>query len=92
MPGGAAWRTAVEALAPEDERHLLAFEGHVSHLSERDLPLLEHIDVDTMVGDAASIRHELDRLAEAGFCEIMYTPSGPDVPRELRTFATAGSP
>lgn len=89
MPGGPAWRAALEALAPEDERHLLAFEGHVTHLAARDVPLLEDIDVKTMVGDADSIRRELDRLVSAGFCEVMYTPTGPDVARELRAFAAA---
>ena len=34
MPGGQTWRTELEALAPEDERHLLAFEGHVTHLAD----------------------------------------------------------
>jgi 5,10-methylenetetrahydromethanopterin reductase len=92
MPGGRDWRSALEALAPEHERHLLAFAGHVTHLAERDLPLLEHIDVKTMVGDRESIRHKLDRVAAAGFCEVMYTPSGPDVARELRTFAAAYHP
>ena len=89
MPGGAEWRAALEALTPEDQRHLLAFEGHVTHLTERDRALLEHLDARTMVGDAASIGRKLGRLAEAGFCEAMYTPSGPDVARELRAFATA---
>ena len=42
-----------------------------------------------MVGDADSIRRKLDRLGEAGFCEVMYTPAGPDVARELRAFAAA---
>jgi 5,10-methylenetetrahydromethanopterin reductase len=88
-PGGAAWRATLEALAPEDERHLLTFEGHVTHLPERDLRLLDHIDVNTMVGDPATIRQNCDQLAEAGFRELMYTPSGPDVARELRTFAAA---
>jgi 5,10-methylenetetrahydromethanopterin reductase len=89
MPGGRAWRTELEALAPEDERHLLAFEGHVTHLAVRDRPLLEHVDVTTMVGDADSIGRKLARLGNAGFCEVMYTPSGPDVARELRAFAAA---
>ena len=89
MPGGQTWRTELEALAPEDERHLLAFEGHVTHLAERDASLLEHIDVTTMIGDASSIGRKLDRLADAGFCEVMYTPTGPDVARELRAFAGA---
>ena len=87
-PGGRAWRTALEALAPESERHLLTFEGHVTHLPDRDRELLEHIDVNTMVGNAPGVGRELARLADAGFHEIIYTPSGPDVARELRAFAS----
>jgi 5,10-methylenetetrahydromethanopterin reductase len=87
MPAGPEWRAALESLEPEGQRHLLTFEGHVTHLAERDQLLLDHIDTRTMVGEADSIARKLDRLAEAGFCEIMYTPSGPDVERELRSFA-----
>jgi 5,10-methylenetetrahydromethanopterin reductase len=87
-PGGHAWRTALETLAPEGERHLLTFEGHVTHLPDRDRELLEHIDVNTMVGKAPGVRRQLARLADAGFHEIIYTPSGPDVARELRAFAS----
>jgi 5,10-methylenetetrahydromethanopterin reductase len=86
-PGGAEWREALETLAPEEERHLLTFEGHVTNLPDRDAPLLDHIDVDTMVGDAPTLKRRLGELAEAGFAEVMYTPSGPDVARELRAFA-----
>jgi 5,10-methylenetetrahydromethanopterin reductase len=89
MPGGAQWRSALEALAPARERHLLAFEGHVTHLAARDVPLLDHVDLGTMVGDSASIARKLGRLAQAGFCEVIYTPAGPDVARELRAFARA---
>jgi 5,10-methylenetetrahydromethanopterin reductase len=87
-PGGRAWRTALEALAPEGERHLLTFEGHVTHLPDRDRELLEHIDVHTMVGNASGVRRQLARLADTGFHEIIYTPSGTDVTRELRAFAS----
>ena len=99
LPGGTTWRASLEALAPEEERHLLTFEGHVTHLSERDLPLLEHLDVEgrtstvlTMkVGDPSAIKQALARLAEAGHQEVMYNPSGPDVARELEAFARIGS-
>jgi 5,10-methylenetetrahydromethanopterin reductase len=96
MPGGRAWRTELEALAPEPERHLLTFEGHVTHLAARDLPLLEQADAGgpargEIVGDPAAVRREVDRLAEAGFSEVIYTPSGPEVARELRAFAEACS-
>jgi 5,10-methylenetetrahydromethanopterin reductase len=89
MPGGHAWRQELEARAPEDERHLLTFEGHVTHLPERDRALLQHIDTKTMVGDTARTARRLGRIADAGFREIIYTPTGPDVPGELRAFATA---
>ncbi|MFK4105243.1 LLM class flavin-dependent oxidoreductase [Streptomyces sp. NPDC019531] len=89
LPGGKEWRAAVEELAPEDERHLLAFEGHVTHLPERDRRLLDHIDVTTMVGDAKCVGDQLDRLGDLGFREVVYTPSGPDVRRELRAFVSA---
>jgi 5,10-methylenetetrahydromethanopterin reductase len=89
MPGGRAWREDLEARAPEGERHLLTFEGHVTHLPARDRRLLEHIDVRTLVGDAARVGRQLSRFAGAGFREIIYTPSGPDPARELRAFASA---
>ncbi|RBM21873.1 5,10-methylene tetrahydromethanopterin reductase [Prauserella sp. PE36] len=89
LPGGRAWRERLEALAPDGERHLLTFEGHVTHLTERDRSLLEHLDVRTMVGDVERTRGRLARLAGHGFREIIYTPTGPDVPRELRAFAAA---
>jgi 5,10-methylenetetrahydromethanopterin reductase len=89
LPGGRTWRKALQALAPESEHHLLAFEGHVTELTERDRELLAHIDLKTMVADAPGIGRKLSQLADAGFQEIVYTPSGPDVPRELRAFAAA---
>jgi 5,10-methylenetetrahydromethanopterin reductase len=88
MPGGQAWREALEALASEAERHLSIFEGHVTHLTDRDRGLLEHINVTSMVGDPARIGRQLSRLADMGFREVIYTPTGPDAPRELRAFAS----
>jgi 5,10-methylenetetrahydromethanopterin reductase len=41
-----------------------------------------------MVGDPERIGRRLDRVAD-GHQEVMYTPSGPDVARELRAFALA---
>jgi 5,10-methylenetetrahydromethanopterin reductase len=89
MPGGREWRLALEALGPEEERHTLIFEGHVTHLTERDKPLVAHIDTKTMVAEPDSIGRKLRRLGAAGFQEIIYTPTGPDVPRELRALADA---
>ncbi|MEV8544105.1 LLM class flavin-dependent oxidoreductase [Streptomyces sp. NPDC051572] len=91
LPGGRAWRDTVEALEPPESRHLLTFEGHVTHLSDRDRMLLEHIDHTTMVGDLHSIRRSVEHLVGEGFSEVIYTPSGPDTARELTAFAAAGN-
>ncbi|MBL7496902.1 LLM class flavin-dependent oxidoreductase [Frankia sp. CNm7] len=91
MPGGQTWRKALEATAPADERHLNIFEGHVTHLPDRDRGLLDHIDTKTMIGEPARIARSLTRLAAAGYQEAIYTPSGPDLVRELTTFITAHS-
>ncbi|MFJ9379660.1 LLM class flavin-dependent oxidoreductase [Streptomyces sp. NPDC101455] len=91
LPGGRPWRDTVEALEPPESRHLRTFEGHVTHLPDRDRMLLEHIDHTTMVGDLHSIRRSVERLVGEGFSEVIYTPSGPDTARELTAFAAAGN-
>jgi len=89
LPSGRQWRDMVEALEPAESRHLLTFEGHVTHLPDRDRLLLEHIDHTTMVGDLYRIRQSVERLVDEGFSEVIYTPSGPDIARELSSFALA---
>lgn len=94
LPGGKAWRTDLESRAPERERHLLTFEGHATHLAERDRPLLRASTGtgplnNEIVGDPAAVRAKLDHFAHNGFREVIYTPSGPDVAAELRAFAEA---
>ncbi|XUL86030.1 LLM class flavin-dependent oxidoreductase [Streptomyces galilaeus] len=89
LPGGRQWRNTLEALEPPGSRHLLTFEGHVTHLPDRDHALLQHIDHTTTVGDHHHIRQSIEHLADQGFREIIYTPSGPDITRELSTFAHA---
>ncbi|WP_051183408.1 LLM class flavin-dependent oxidoreductase [Nocardia vinacea] len=88
MPGGSAWREALESETPEDERRARAFEGHFTHLSDRDRLLLEHIDVATMVGERPEIAAAVANLAAAGYREVVYMPTGPDVVRELRAFVS----
>ncbi|MQY21465.1 LLM class flavin-dependent oxidoreductase [Nocardia macrotermitis] len=88
LPGGPAWRAKLETIAPQAERHLLTFEGHHTHLTDRDRGLLAHIDTTAMVGDRDTLRGELDALSAAGYREVLYLPTGPDVARELRAFAS----
>ena len=94
LPGGPQWRAELEALAPEGQRHVLAFEGHVTHLAPRDHALLDQAGVGgkargELVGELEAVRAGLAQLGSAGFAEVMYTPSGPDIARELRAFAAA---
>lgn len=86
MPGGAQWRQLLEEQAPPSHRHLLTFEGHVTHVLPRDETLFTHADFTTMVGPVEQLRESVAAKADAGMDEIIYTPSGPDVARELRAF------
>lgn len=92
IPGGAEWLAEIERLRPEGERHLAAHEGHVTELTERDRtalrgnPLLGHFG---WVGTRAEIREKAEAAIAGGSTEIMYTPAGPDIARELRAFADA---
>ena len=93
MPGGADWRAGIEAERPSGERHLVVWEGHVTHLVERDAPVMaasgEAIAGMSWVGTADEIRARVAAASDAGVTEVMYTPAGPDVARELRAFASA---
>ncbi len=90
MAGGRIWREAVEELAAPAERHLLTHEGHVTHLTARDRALLEHAGAGMVViGEVEHITGVLGRLGESGVGEVIYTPSGPDVVRELKAFLRA---
>lgn len=94
MPGGAEWLADVEAARPEGERHLAVHRGHVTHVEGRDRAVLDLADEATLaahgwVGEAADIRSRVDAAASMGVGEILFTPSGPDVAREMRVFAEA---
>jgi 5,10-methylenetetrahydromethanopterin reductase len=88
LPGGAAWRAGVDAL-PASVRHLSVHEDHLARVTERDAPLVDGDSLAgfTWTGPAAALRERLDGLEAAGATEILYGPMGPDIPRELSTFA-----
>ena len=94
MPGGLEWLARVEADRPEGERHLAVNEGHVTDVSDRDRPLLaaaapETIGASGWVGEADDIARRIAESAQRGVDEVLFTPSGPDVEREMRAFAAA---
>ncbi len=92
LPGGREWRDALERLAPEGQRHLLTHEGHVTALTERDHQLLDHApDGLATVGVPAEIGARGAELEQQGVQEVIYTPSGPDIARELTSLYSAAS-
>ena len=91
LPAGPQWREALEAERPADERHLIVHEGHVTELTERDQILVDNagdmLGAMGWVGSAAEIKDKVQAAADAGVTEILYTPAGPDLARELEAFA-----
>ncbi len=89
LPGGAAWREALERI-PVHLRHLATHEDHLVNVTERDRPLLsgEGLANFTWTAEADALRARLDQTAAAGTTEILYQPCGPDIERELRAFMT----
>jgi 5,10-methylenetetrahydromethanopterin reductase len=92
LPGGQAWREAVEAV-PAERRHLAIHEGHLTTANDFDKIIFEAAAGDigkrTTSGTPEQIRVRLATLAAKGVSEVAYQPAGPDIERELRAFAAA---
>lgn len=93
LPAGAEWRQGIEAERPADERHLIVHEGHVTQLTQRDQPLVDAAGDGlaglSWVGTPDEIAEKVSAAAEQGATELLYTPAGPDLERELEAFASA---
>ncbi|MCU1480954.1 MAG: class flavin-dependent oxidoreductase [Subtercola sp.] len=88
LPNGESWLAAVEAV-PERQRHLAVHAGHgvvVNDIDEATVPR-EVAVAGTWVGSADEIRAHISELADVGVTEVTYQPGGPDLARELETFA-----
>lgn len=93
FPGGTEWRKALEAARPEGERHLMVHEGHAVSVTDFDRILVDQAG-DGIVGmgwvaDADGMRQKIAEAGASGSTELIYAPSGPDLPRELEAFAEA---
>lgn len=93
MPMGAEWRAALEAERPEGQRHLVVHEGHVSHVTDRDRIVIDAagdaIANTNWIGTPGELRERAQAAIDGGATEILYTPAGPDIPRELKAMADA---
>lgn len=90
LPNGHAWAAAYDDV-PAEVRHLALHDGHLAVVNERDRPFVtgEVLSSSGLALSPAELRDRLAGLAEQGATEIAYQPAGPDVPRELETFANA---
>jgi 5,10-methylenetetrahydromethanopterin reductase len=92
MPLGAEWRAAIEAERPEGQRHLAVHEGHVTDVTPRDRAVLDAAGEALgrgWVRSRAGIREMAEAAVAAGATELLYTPAGPDLHREVEAFADA---
>jgi 5,10-methylenetetrahydromethanopterin reductase len=95
IPGGGAWRERIDELTSRGDVHLLVHRGHCAQVAPHDEELIRNPDYlaftrpFTITGTQAEVAAKISGLVEAGASEILYLPAGPDVPRELRTFAAA---
>jgi 5,10-methylenetetrahydromethanopterin reductase len=92
LPGGRAWREAIEAVG-EDARHLAVHDGHLTTGNKFDEIIYAEAAGDiakrTMSGTREQIRERLTDLVAKGVSEVAYQPAGPEIERELRAFADA---
>ncbi|HZB29343.1 MAG TPA: LLM class flavin-dependent oxidoreductase [Streptosporangiaceae bacterium] len=88
IPGGREWAAGYDAV-PREHRHLAMHEGHLVAINEHDRPFVtgELLGGLGMALDRAGWREKLAQLEQGGATEVVYQPAGPDIPRELETFA-----
>jgi 5,10-methylenetetrahydromethanopterin reductase len=92
LPGGRAWREAIEAY-PESERHLVIHAGHMIKANPRDEPHVANIipfaSSMALTGTIEQVSEKITELAAFGVTELVYSPTGSEIERELRAFASA---
>jgi 5,10-methylenetetrahydromethanopterin reductase len=87
LPGGPAWRASIDAV-PEPIRHLELHDGHGVAPNARELPFLRpELAATTLTGGHDELVARVCALRDGGVTELLYTPMGADIPRELRAMA-----
>jgi 5,10-methylenetetrahydromethanopterin reductase len=93
FPGGAEWLAALEADYDERDRPWAVHEGHMIAVSDRDRAVVAQAGPAILqsgwTGDAESVHARAVVAREGGVTELVFGPTGPDVPRELASFAAA---
>jgi 5,10-methylenetetrahydromethanopterin reductase len=93
QPGGAEWRERIEAERPAGERHLAVHEGHLVTVTDRDRPALDAAGARLLctgwTAEPRGFAERLDQAGAAGVTEVIVSPAGPHIDRELEAFAAA---
>ncbi len=95
LPGGEQWLKSIEHTDPRDT-HLAVHEQHLVGLNEADRAAWQAgswqaVPRTTFTGTREVVRQRLAEVAEAGVTELIYQPSGPDIPAELEAFLEAAT-
>jgi 5,10-methylenetetrahydromethanopterin reductase len=93
LPGGDVWLDTINQ-TPAEERHLAVHDQHLVGLNRADTAAWaagswKAIPQTTLTGTAHDIGHRIRDLGTQGVTEIIYQPTGPDIPGELEAFIAA---
>jgi 5,10-methylenetetrahydromethanopterin reductase len=91
-PEVAEFHAQLDAVDPR-RRHIETHRGHLTEVTELERPYVtaELIGRATETGTPEHVRTYLEGLAASGVSGVLYFPAGPDIPRELETFAASAS-
>jgi 5,10-methylenetetrahydromethanopterin reductase len=93
LPGGDVWLDTINQ-TPPDERHLAVHDQHLIALNRADTAAWaagswNAIPQTTLTGTVPDIGRRVKEIAAQGISEIIYQPTGPDIPGELEAFYAA---
>jgi 5,10-methylenetetrahydromethanopterin reductase len=93
LPAGDVWLDTINQTPPE-ERHLAVHDQHLVGLNRADAAAWaagswKAIPQTTLTGTAHDIGRRIREIAAQGITEIIYQPTGPDIPEELDAFHAA---
>jgi 5,10-methylenetetrahydromethanopterin reductase len=93
LPAGDVWLDTINQTPPQD-RHFAVHDQHLVALSHADTAAWaagswQAIPQTTLTGNAHDIGRRVRDIAAQGITEIIYQPTGPDIPAELEAFHTA---
>jgi 5,10-methylenetetrahydromethanopterin reductase len=95
LPAGDVWLDAINQ-TPQPRRHLAIYDQHLVGLNAADASAWaagswKAIPQTTLTGTPTDIGRRVVELADQGITEIIYQPTGPDIPDELEKFLAAAT-